>query len=199
MFLTSDHGAVEVPAYLKSKNIPAGYVSEKDLNNVLDQYLNEQFKFEGLIKKINNNQVFLDVAKIRANKLSLNIIEESLVNKLVELPQIYKAYSSKTMQTTQFKEGIPYLLQNGYNQKYSGHVIYDMEPAYINYSKTGSTHGSGLNYDTHVPLLFYGAGIKQGETLHKTEITSIAPTISALLGISFPNGSSSKVLEFVLE
>jgi predicted AlkP superfamily pyrophosphatase or phosphodiesterase len=74
-----------------------------------------------------------------------------------------------------------------------------MDPAHINYSKTGSTHGSGLNYDTHVPLIFYGFGIARGESLQKTEITSIAPTISALLGISFPNGSSSNVLDFVLE
>ena len=199
LFLTSDHGAVEVPAYLKSKNIPAGYLSQKGLRDRLENHLQKQFGYAELIKKINNNQIFLNTEIIRKYKLSINSIEESLVNKLVELPHIYKAYSSKTMQTTQFATGIPYLLQNGYNQKFSGNVIYDMDPAHINYSKTGSTHGSGLNYDTHVPLIFYGFGIARGESLQKTEITSIAPTISALLGISFPNGSSSNVLDFVLE
>jgi phosphopentomutase len=50
-----------------------------------------------------------------------------------------------------------------------------------------------------VPLLFYGAGIKQGETFNKTVIPDIAPTISALLGVSFPNGSNGDVLGFVFD
>jgi predicted AlkP superfamily pyrophosphatase or phosphodiesterase len=74
-----------------------------------------------------------------------------------------------------------------------------MDPGYISYSKTGSTHGSAFNYDTHVPLLFFGKGIKHGQTFQKTEITDIAPTISALLGISFPNGVIGKPLDFVLK
>ena len=74
-----------------------------------------------------------------------------------------------------------------------------IDPAVISYSKTGSTHGSALNYDTHVPLLFYGKGIKKGSTLKKTVITDIAPTLSALLGINFPSAATGQPLEFVLE
>jgi predicted AlkP superfamily pyrophosphatase or phosphodiesterase len=103
------------------------------------------------------------------------------------------------MSSTEFNTGIEALLQRGFNQKKSGDVIFVYDPAFISYSKTGSTHGSGLNYDTHVPLLFFGKGIKQGDTFQKTEITDIAPTMSALLGISFPNGAIGQPLEFVLE
>ena len=103
------------------------------------------------------------------------------------------------MNQTNFTQGIEELLQNGYNQKRSGDIIYVLNPSVISYSKTGSTHGSGLNYDTHVPLLFFGKGIRKGETLQKTEITDIAPTISALLGISFPNGAIGQPLDFVLD
>ncbi len=103
------------------------------------------------------------------------------------------------MSSTEFTAGIETLLKKGFNQKRSGDVLFVYDPAFISYGKTGSTHGSGLNYDTHVPLLFFGKGIKHGETLQKTEITDIAPTMSALLGISFPNGSIGKPLEFVLD
>ena len=199
LFLTSDHGAVNVPSYLTSKKIPSGYISNSELKKALNETLVKRLGYSGFIKKVSNNQVFLDTEIINNYKLDLNTIQDAIVTILMEQPMVYKAYSAKTMQTTQFTTGIPYLLQNGYNQKHSGHVLYDLEPAYISYSKTGSTHGSGLNYDTHVPLLFYGNGIKKGETFMKTEITSIAPTISALLGISFPNGSSKVILDFVLE
>ena len=97
------------------------------------------------------------------------------------------------------KLSIPVLLQNGFNQKRSGDVIVVDDIAHIAYSRTGSTHGSGLNYDTHVPLLFFGKGIKQGHTYEKTVIPDIAPTISALLGISFPNGATGQPLSFVID
>ena len=70
---------------------------------------------------------------------------------------------------------------------------------FIDYDKTGSTHGSAQIYDTHVPLLFYGKGISQGVTNQRTEISDIAPTISALLGISFPNGATGRPINEVLE
>ena len=50
-----------------------------------------------------------------------------------------------------------------------------------------------------MPLLFFGNGIVHGTTLQRTEITDIAPTVSAMLGISFPNAAIGKPLEFVLK
>jgi predicted AlkP superfamily pyrophosphatase or phosphodiesterase len=73
------------------------------------------------------------------------------------------------------------------------------DASYISYRKTGTNHGSGFSYDTHVPLLFFGKGIKHGQTFQKTDITDIAPTMSALLGISFPNAAIGEPLEFVLD
>ena len=67
------------------------------------------------------------------------------------------------------------------------------------WNRTGTDHHSGMNYDTHVPLLFFGKGVAHGATFKRTEITDIAPTISALLGISFPNAATGNVLEFVLD
>jgi len=131
----------------------------------------------------------------------LNLIEvqNTIVNEVITYKNIDKAYTANTMHNTQYTKDVEYLLQNGFNQKRSGDVIMVLDPAFISYSPKGSTHGSGLNYDTHVPLLFYGKGIKQGSTLTKTEITDIAPTISALLGISFPNGATGTVLGFIIK
>ena len=67
------------------------------------------------------------------------------------------------------------------------------------WNRTGTDHHSGLNYDTHVPLLFFGKGIVKGSTLKRTEVVDIAPTISVLLGISFPNASIGKPLEMVVK
>ena len=126
-------------------------------------------------------------------------VEQALVDEQISYASIAKVYTATAMSSTNFTTGIEALLQNGFNQKRSGDVIVVNDVSYISYGKTGSTHGSGLNYDTHVPLLFFGKGIKHGETLNKTVIPDIAPTMSALLGISFPNGASGSVLGFVID
>ncbi|MDT8346545.1 MAG: alkaline phosphatase family protein, partial [Flavobacteriaceae bacterium] len=86
------------------------------------------------------------------------------------------------------------LLQKGFNQRRSGDVIFSIKSGYISYSKTGTTHGSGFTYDTQVPLLFFGHGIKPGHTYQETRITDIAPTLAAILGITSPAGATGRIL-----
>jgi hypothetical protein len=132
-------------------------------------------------------------------ELELDDVQEAIVNELISYENVDKVYSAITMSTVEFNSGVEELLQKGFNQKRSGDILIISNPNYISYGKTGSTHGSGFNYDTHVPLLFFGKGITHGKTFQKTEITDIAPTMSALLGISFPNAAIGQPLEFVLK
>lgn len=199
VFLTADHAAIDVPAYLQSVRIPAGYLDFKQTRERFKAFMEETYKASDLVENISNNQVFLNREKIKALGLNLQNVQEAIVNELISYKNVDKVYSATTMATTQFNTGIESLMQMGYNQKRSGDVLIVPDPSFISYSRTGSTHGSGLNHDTHVPLLFFGKGIEKGETLQKTSITDIAPTMSALLGTSFPNGSTGTPLEFVLD
>ncbi|WP_372753387.1 alkaline phosphatase PafA [Mariniflexile sp.] len=199
VFLTADHAAVDVPSYLQTVKIPAGYINSSEQKKMFTEFVTTTFGTADIIENVSNNQVFLNRAKIKELKLDLVDVQNAIVNEIINYPNIDKAYTATTLSTNEFNSGIETLIQKGFNQKSSGDVIFVYDPAFISYSKTGSTHGSGLNYDTHVPLLFFGKGIKHGATFKKTEITDIAPTMSALLGTSFPNGSIGQPLEFVLE
>ena len=199
LFLTSDHGAVDVPAYLQSVNIPSGYFDSDEAKKKLGAFMVQHFGHSDLIENASHNQIFLNKDRIKSLGIDITEVEEALISELITYKHVDKVYSATTMRTTEFAKGIEALLQNGFNQKRSGDILVVFDPAVISYSKTGSTHGSGLNYDTHVPLLFYGKGIAQGSTLVKTRITDVAPTISSLLGISFPNGATGLPLGFVLK
>jgi hypothetical protein len=179
--------------------IPSGYLDNKETDARLIDYLSAKFNSSDFVENISNNQIFLNRRLIDSLGLHINDVQEAIVNELIAYKHIEKVFSAHTMTTTNFTTGIELLLQNGYNQKRSGDIILLSDPAYISYGKTGSTHGSGLNYDTHVPLLFFGKGINHGETYDKTVIPDIAPTISALLGISFPNASTGQPLGFVID
>ena len=199
VFLTADHGAIDVPSYLRTLKIPSGYVDNTQKKKKFQKFLVDTYGTSDIVENISNSQIFLNRQKIKTLGLNLKEVQQAIVNEQISYKHISKAYTAHTMSSTNFTTGIETLLEKGFNQKRSGDVILVNNPGYINYGKTGSTHGSGLNYDTHVPLLFFGKGVKSGSTLQKTEITDIAPTISALLGISFPNGATGKPLYFVLD
>ena len=199
VFLTADHGAIEVPAYLQSVKIPAGYLDYNARKEKFQAFLKEKYGTTEIVENVSNQQLFLNKEKLKALKLDLHKVEQDLVDEQISYDGISKVYTATAMNSTQFTNGIEHLLQNGFNQKRSGDVIVVNDIAHIAYSKTGSTHGSGLNYDTHVPLIMMGKGIKQGSTYNKTVIPDIAPTVSALLGIAFPNGATGRVLGEVLK
>lgn len=197
LFLTSDHGAVDVPSFLTDVHIPSGYVPKNSFASLYTN-LKKKYGVSDLIMKISNDQVFLNQERITALKVNLEDVQKFVVNEIISYPHIKKAYTATTMQTRYFKEGAEKMLQNGYHQKLSGDVLFTLESGVISYDSKGTTHGSGYNYDTHVPLLFYGNGIQPGRTYKRTNVTDIAPTISALLGIALPSGATGTVIEEVI-
>lgn len=199
VFLTADHAAVHVPAFLESLKIPSGYFDKKAFRTQLDAFLLKKYAASDLVEYIASFEIFLNRARISQLNLNLQEVQQSIVDEIIAYDFIDRAYSAHTMHNNAFDHGLEVLLQNGYHQKRSGDVLVSFNAAVIEYSRKGTTHGSGYMYDTHVPLLFYGKGIKTGSTFQKTNIIDIAPTISALLGISFPNASTGVPLEFVLD
>ena len=199
VFLTSDHGAVNVPNYLKTVNIPSGYFNSKETKSRFNKFLIEKYGSSDIVENVSNDQIFINKNKLQELELKLITVQEAIANEIINYSNIEKVFTAKTIATVNFTNGIETLLQNGYNQKRSGDVLIVKSPAVISYEQTGSTHGSGNNYDTHVPLLFYGNGIKKGSLYRKTAIVDIAPTISALLQISFPNGATGNVIPEVFD
>lgn len=199
LFLTADHAAIEVPSYLKDQKIPAGYIDNASNSKRLAEFLKYTYGTEDIVKNYSNYQLFLDHKIVKNLDLNLADVQREIAQEFLGYDAIDRVYTASQMWNNEYTKGIPYILQNGYNQKRSGDVLVVLKPGFISYNNTGSTHGSPQIYDTHAPLLFYGMGIKPGSTVNRTEIPDIAPTISALLGISFPSGTSGKPITEVLE
>jgi predicted AlkP superfamily pyrophosphatase or phosphodiesterase len=199
LFLTADHAAVQVPSYLKTLKIPGGYFDNQKFKVFANNITQTHFNSSELIEDISNNQLFLNKDKIKELHLDILKVEQVLVDELINFENVYKTVSAHTLQSTTFSTGILQTLQNGYNQKFSGDVLFIPNPTTISYAQVGSTHGSGYSYDTHVPLIFYGQGIKKGTSNEYYPIIDIAPTISSLLKIEQPNGTTGKTITEVLE
>ena len=199
LFLTADHGGVDVPSYLNSVKIPAGYLNETSFTENFQNYIKTEFKEDSLVLNVSNSQVFLNYELMKEKKMDPAMVQNNIASYLLQQDQISKVFTRQQLMNSTFAEGIPLAVQRGFNQKRSGDVIFVLDPGVIVYPETGSTHGSGFAYDTHVPLIFYGYGIKKGNSSKRSEIPDIAPTLAVLLGISFPNSSTGKVLDVLLD
>ncbi|MCL4168524.1 UNVERIFIED_CONTAM: hypothetical protein GTU68_056523 [Idotea baltica] len=199
LFLTADHAAVHNPAYLQSLNIPAHYLNTKTFRSFILDVTKKYFNSTALIENVSNYQIFLNKDEIETLGLDKNSVAQKIADEIVSFDGIYKAVTANTLQTTYFASGILNSLQNGYNQKLSGDVLMIPYPATLMRGRTGTSHGSGYSYDTHVPIIFYGNGIKKGSSTKRYNITDIAPTIANLLRIESPNGTNGIVIDEVVK
>jgi predicted AlkP superfamily pyrophosphatase or phosphodiesterase len=198
VFLTADHAAPEVPAYLTDLKIPSGYVNENKMIDSLKKYLNKTYG-DSLVLSFTNQQVFLNHKVIDTKKLVLQQVQEDAATFLQTMPSVSEVLTAATLNNSQFTEGSRYLMQKGFNAKRSGDVLVNYLPGYINYMPTGTTHGSPYSYDTHVPLLFYGWNIKQGSSAEQVYIPDLAATLAMMLNIQFPNGCTGKPISFLVK
>ena len=124
VFLTADHAAINVPAFLRDQNLPGGVVESKKMDDRLTEYLKYTYGTTDIVKKTSNNQLFLDYSVIKSLDLDIDDVEEELALELIQYDGIYKVFTANQMWQNQYTSGIPYIVQNGFNQKRSGDVLF---------------------------------------------------------------------------
>ena len=189
LYLTADHGASENPNHLRNFGYEVQNYQNADVLTQLNDQIEERLGIQSAVGKIINHHIFLnDWAK--ESVLPITLIVEGI-------DPFAHAYSAEQIRTGSDDELIK-MLNQGHQSRFSGDIVFTLQPNCIFYGPYGSTHGSGYTYDTHVPLLFYGNGVQKGTSYEPTNVTDVAPTISALLGISFPSGATGTVIEKVI-
>jgi arylsulfatase A-like enzyme len=73
-------------------------------------------------------------------------------------------------------------------------VVYVPKPYFVERSTPGATHGTPYEYDTHVPQVWYGAGVIPGIHPERVAVEDLAPTLAAMLGVTLPAEAHGKVL-----
>jgi len=195
LFLTADHGGADVPAHLMDKQIPAGYIYEKNIARQVKTYMQNKYGDSSIVSAVINEQVYLDEKKLEEKKLEKNKIENNICDYLNTIAGVAEAWPSEALKRGSYTgNGTGALLQNGYSHRLSGDICFTYAPGWMDNGPKGTTHGSGYNYDTHVPVIFFGAGIKKGFNWDYVTITQIAPSVCEILQISQPSGTTAQPL-----
>lgn len=195
VFLTADHGAAHNAGYMNSMKIPAGSETQAEATDRLNEYLKEKTGKDSLIKALYNYQVYFN-----NNAGEEEDIKAMVTDWLYKQDGVAYVVDMQDMDDAVVPEPIKTMIVNGYNRERSGSIQVIMKPGwYSGHGKTGTTHGSWNPYDTHIPLLWYGAGIKKGQTHRTVNMTDIAPTLAALLRVQMPNGCIGQVITEILD
>ena len=189
LFLSADHGAMNNSTYLQNNRIPSGCWDNDVAKIYLEEALAQKYpEAANTIKTVMNYQVFFNRDYIKSKGLDFARIKEIVSKKLTEDSSVLYACDMDNAYNENIPEEIKFRIINGYNHERSGDVAIILKPAFYAHGPQGTDHGMWNPYDTHIPLVFMGWGIKHGTTNHQTFMTDIAPTIAALLHVQTPNG-----------
>jgi arylsulfatase A-like enzyme len=199
VFLTADHGVAHAIGYMQKHELPADFLISKPIVDSLNQILEKKFGVQKLVLSGQNYQVNYDMKKIYGLHLDFDAIKKITVEFLQRQPGIQYAVDVAKIGEAPIPKPIKEMIINGYNFRRSGAVQVILDPGWFEgYGKTGSTHGTWNPYDTHIPLVFMGWGIRQGSTNRVVHMTDVAPTISAMLHIQMPNGCIGEPISEVI-
>ncbi len=196
VLLTAEHGLSYRPEYLSTHKIPSGYFNSTSAISLLTSYLNNLYGKGDWIKHYQAQQIYLNRALIESAELNLGEVQDNVANLMLQFYGVQNTITSTALTKTSYSEGIFRKIQNGYNQKRSGDVIVHLTNGFI--EKQGKEIVS-MGTDTRIPLIWYGWKIGKKTILQPVDLTDIAPTMSVLLEISYPNSSSGIPIEGVIQ
>lgn len=198
IFLTADHGAAHNSEWLKSQRIPAGNLPETELRKGLNAELRKCFAKDSLVRQVMNYQVFFDEPRIRRAGINRSAVKETALAWCRRQEGIYCASDIESVALQSLPQPLRNLLEQGYYASRCGSLGLIYQPGWYSDGKKGTTHGTWNPYDRHIPLLWYGWKVPRGRSYRVAEMTDIAVTLSAMLGIQMPNAATGKAISDLL-
>jgi predicted AlkP superfamily pyrophosphatase or phosphodiesterase len=196
--LTADHGVAPIPGDARALGF-GGRLDAKALAETIESTLDRQFEDEKWIISFVNSNVYLDESVIERRKVSIEEIERAACQAALKEPGIAACFTRSQLISGALPQTmIARSVANGFYPQRNGNIVVVPQPFHFFGEGSGTTHGTPYSYDTHVPVIFYGAGIHAGIYYGSSSPADIAPTLAALLKIEMASNSTGRILSEAL-
>lgn len=192
--LSADHGVCPLPEVSRQRGLDARRVSPRPMIAKAEKFLQGKFDKSAerkgdCIESVVGNMIYLNRGWLKACGLKQAEVEAALADLLKKQEGVETVYTrTQLVVGVAADDKIGQAVRRSFHPERSGDVMVVSKPYYLFSSPlgTGTTHGTPYDYDTHVPLLVWGAGIGGG--VHKEAVTpqAIVPILARALGIKPP-------------
>ena len=183
----------EIPGVLESNRIPSGYFRQNQALQLLRSYLNAVYGEGAWIKGYSDKQIFLNRTLIEDAKLSLDDVQKKVARFLVQFSGVATAYPYSAFEMNDYSSGNLKRIINNFSPQRSGDVIMTLNSGWVEKDDNYVTnHNSPYEYDSHVPLIWYGWAVNKAVVSRKINMTDIAATLSSLCKVPIPNGCTGE-------
>ncbi len=196
--LTADHGVAPSPDQAKAMGLGGGRFSEAGAADFISSALNERYGPGKWIAALTEGNLYLDSSLASRQHVSFIDLTRAAALAALALPQFAAAYTSDDFKSGNFRhDAISQRVAMTFFNGRSGDVVLIPKPYWVASDKT-TNHGAPYNYDTSVPLIFWGISFLPGHFATAASPADIAPTLASILHITPPSGAIGRVLNEVL-
>jgi len=194
--LSADHGMAEIPEYMTESGFPAGRIYSEEVTAAANRAGQRLFGIKDVALKFFRPYLYLDAAAIRQSDFDQEEVEHALARALMDVDGIALAQSRTGRSQSAEAERIR---RNDHPVR-SGDIYVVQNPYWFLFDKgpIAAMHGSPWRYDTHVPIIFLGTGMTAAKVARLVHPVAVAPSLSALLGMSGPAAAQGQPLVEVL-
>jgi predicted AlkP superfamily pyrophosphatase or phosphodiesterase len=198
--LSADHGAAELPEYMAERGYDAGRLTSDVILSAVDRISQAKYGSSNLVRFYYRPYLYLNTEEIEAAGLDPEEVREVFARALTQEPGIHLAATHQMLEGWSDQKLLA-SIRNNYHPARAGDIYIVQDPYWFNFDKgpVAAMHGSPWNYDTHVPMIFTGTGIKSKTVYRTVQPADLAPTLSALLGMSPPASAQGTALPEVFE
>jgi len=196
--MTADHGVAPLPEVMRERKMPGGRIPEKEVIARVEKHLSGKYGEGKWVIGKSGPAPYLDHTLIASKRLDLAQVRRDAADAVRQIPQIYRVYTRDQLASgTTLDDQIDRRVRAGFNSWRAGDLFIVIQPYWL-FEEKGTSHGTPYNYDSHVPVIFMGPGIKGGQYHRRAAVNDIAPTLATLLEVETPSGSVGRVLEEAL-
>lgn len=168
--MSADHGVVPLPEVSKAKGIDAARFSVQQIQAQAEAHLKNKYADKASangkwIDSLNDADFYLNHRLIESAGLKLADVQMELATHLRTLPCTLTVFTADEVERgLDLKDPVASRVKRGFYAPRSGDVLAVVKPYwYGGPFLTGTGHGTPHPYDTHVPFIVFGPGIKPGE------------------------------------
>lgn len=194
VIFASDHGVAPRPEANAGQKMPGGRASFAPIVDAVQKALVQKFGGGNWIASTPEDTIYLNWDLIHKKKLKQTEVADVAAGAALTVPHVFRVYTrEQLLKGHAVDDQIGRRLMRSYSARRSADLYILLEPYYI-FGKLNTTHGTGFGYDTHVPVIFMGPGIKAGKYHAGIAVNDIAPTLATILGIEIPIGAEGRIL-----